>query len=222
MTMFAALHIPDFPVAAALRNQPECKGLPCAILAIRSPHEPQEKLPLLSLNRAARAAGIHPGWPLNRALVRCPDLRIIPRDPAAEIALRDELIELAESLTPDVEITAADAVVLDLSGRKTPVGMIPHVWQAWANTPDLAHLAARHEATAGKIISPADLLPLPLGVLGSLAPNHPSLALLELWGLKTLGDFMKLPRQALIERLGPEVGKWHDLLHGKSCRLLRH
>jgi hypothetical protein len=32
---------------------------------------------------------------------------------------------------------------------------------------------------------------------------------------------MKLPRQALIERLGPEVGKWHDLLHGKTCRLLR-
>lgn len=32
---------------------------------------------------------------------------------------------------------------------------------------------------------------------------------------------MKLPRQALIERLGPEAGKWHDLLHGKTCRLLR-
>lgn len=221
--MFAAFHIPDFPVVAALRNQPECKGLPCAILAIRSPHEPQEKLPLLSLNRAARATGIHPGWPLNRALVRCPDLRILPRDPAAETALRDELVFLAESLTPDVEITAADAVVLDLSGRRTPVGEValPHVWQAWANTPDLAHLAARHEATAGKIISPADLAPLPLGVLGSLAGNHPSMALLELWGLKTLGDFMKLPRQALIERLGPEVGKWHDLLHGKTCRLLR-
>jgi len=44
---------------------------------------------------------------------------------------------------------------------------------------------------------------------------------LEGWGLRTLGDFMKLPRQALAERLGPEVGRWHDVLHGKVCRLLR-
>src|SRR5690606_30472068 len=36
-----------------------------------------------------------------------------------------------------------------------------------------------------------------------------------------LGDFMKLPRQALAERLGPEAGDWHDVLHGKSRRLLR-
>lgn len=219
--MFAAFHIPDFPLVAALRNQPQWQEFPSAILAIRSPHEAQEKLPLLALNEAARATGIHPGWPLNRALVRCPDLRIFPRDPAAESTLRNELIELAESLTPDVEITAADAVVLDLSGRKTPIGMIPQVWQAWAETPDLAHLAARHQATRGRVIAPPDLASSPLGVLGSLAGNHPSLALLELWGLKTLGEFMKLPRQALIERLGPEVGKWHDLLHGKSCRLLR-
>lgn len=219
--MFAAFHIPDFPVVAALRNQPECQGFPCAILAIRSPHELQEKLPLLALNEAARATGIHPGWPLNRALVRCPDLRILARDPAAESALRDELVFLAESLTPDVEITAADAVTLDLSGRKTPVGELTHLWHARASTPDLAHLAARHAVTIGRMISPADLAPLPLGVLGSLAGNHPSLTLLKLWGLKTLGDFMKLPRQALIERLGPEVGKWHDVLHGKTCRLLR-
>ncbi|RYD45863.1 MAG: hypothetical protein EOP85_08565, partial [Verrucomicrobiaceae bacterium] len=39
--------------------------------------------------------------------------------------------------------------------------------------------------------------------------------------LKTLGDFMKLPRQALTERLGPEAGRCHDLLDGKICRLLR-
>ena len=227
--MFAALHIPDFPVAAALRAHPEIRGLPCAVLSVRSAQEPREKLPLLAINRAARLAGIEAAWPLNRALVRCPDLRVIPRDPAAEIALRDELICLGESLTPDVEITAADAVVLDLSGRATPVcealKMLSladaEIYHARANTPDLAHLAARHEATRGRTVSPADLAPLPLAVLGSLSQDHASLALLELWGLRTLGDFIKLPRQALIERLGPEVGKWHDLLHGKTCRLLR-
>jgi protein ImuB len=223
--MFAAFHIPDFPVVAALRNHAARRDFPSAILAVRPPHEPQEKLPLLSLNRAARAAGIHPGWPLNRALVRCPNLCILPRDPVAESSLRDELTDLAESITPDIEITATDAVVLDLSGRKSPVGAAfisgIELWQARAGTPDLAHLAARHETMHKRFISPADLAQLPLGVLASVSQDPSPLRLLDLWGLKTLGDFMELPRQALIERLGLEVGQWHDLLHGKTCRLLR-
>jgi protein ImuB len=226
--MFAALHLPDFPVAAALRSQPAARDFPCAILAVRGARDPQEKLPLLSINRAARRAGIGPGWPLNRALVRCPDLRVIPRDPAAETALRDELVFLGESLTSDVEMTAADSVTLDLSCRTAPVcaalnGLSlagAEVHHARADTPDLADLAARHEATRGRVVSLADLAPLPLGALGSISQDPASLALLDLWGLRTLGDFMKLPRQALVERLGPEPGRWHDILHGKSCRLL--
>jgi protein ImuB len=184
----------------------------------------QEKLPLLSINSAARTAGIFTGWPLNRALVRCADLRVLARDLTAEAALRDALVFLGDSITSDAEITAANTVVLDLSSRTTqdfPVRFEVEIWHARALTPDLAHLAARHRAMCGKTISPSDLAPLPLAILASLAQKSSSLALLDLWGLKTLGDFMKLPRQALIERLGPEMGRWHDLLHGKTCRLLR-
>ena len=227
--MFAALHLSDFHVSAALRNQPESQTIPHAILDLGTTQAPREKLPLLATNQAARATGIGTGWPLNRAMIRCPDLRLISRNPAAEIVLRDELVFLGESLSADVEITAMDVILLDLTGSQRPstaainslslAGMEIH--HACAATPDLAHLAARHKATRGRIVAPADLVPLPLSVLGSLALSHPSLSLLELWGLRTLGDFMKLPRQDLVERLGPQVGKWHDLLHGKSCRLLR-
>ena len=71
------------------------------------------------------------------------------------------------------------------------------------------------------MLATADLAPLPLAVLASLARGRADFKLLEMWGLRTLGDFMKLPRQALAERLGPEVGRWHDVLHAKFCRLLR-
>ncbi len=227
--MFAAFHIPDFPVTAALRSNPSAKDLPCVILSDRKPGEPQEKLPILAMNFLARDAGIQTGWPLNRALVRRPDLVVIARDPAAEAALRGELILIAESLGPDIEVTAADLVSIDLSTRRRSVGDGLHsleledssIWHAQALTPDLAHLAALHPATIGRTISPTDLLSLPVEILRSISSGTGLMARLELWGLKTLGEFMKLPRQALTERLGPEAGRCHDLLHGKSCRLLR-
>ncbi len=227
--MFAALHIPDFPVVAALRKWPQGRGMPCGVLAIRGPNEPREKLPLLALNGLARDAGISAGWPLNRALVRCPDLLVLDADLAAEAALRAELAALAESLVPDLEMTAPDAVVLDLSSRTKPISaalddlFLPdaEIRHARAATPDLAHLAVRCEATCGGVVSPENLAPLPLATLAALGGNPATLALLELWGLRALGDFMRLPRQALTDRLGPESGRWHDVLHGKSCRLLR-
>jgi protein ImuB len=227
--MFAALCLQDFLIIAALRNHAMEGAYPCAVLEAGPASTSREKLPLLATNPAARIAGIRSGWPLHRALVRCPDLRILSRDPAAEAILRNELFLIAESLAADVELTAPDAVIVDLSGRSSPVtaaldrltlaGATIH--HARALTPDLAHLASRHPATRGKMISPADLAPLPFSVLDLLAAGHPSGKLLESWGLRTLGDFMELPRQAVTERLGPDVGTWHDLLHGKTCRLLR-
>jgi protein ImuB len=222
--MFAALHLPDFPAAAAVRGRADLLGQPCAILAAGVTDDPKGKLPLASLNRAARLAGIRPGWPLNRALVRCPDLRVLPRDPPAEAGLLAELIELAESLTPDFEITRADLLILDLP-QKTPLTSLylaeAEIWHARASTPDLAGLAARHELTQGRDLQAGDLVSAPLDLLHTLATAAAPLELLEMWGLKTLGEFMALPRQALTERLGPQAGRWHDLLHGKTCRLLR-
>ncbi len=227
--MYAALHIPDFTVTAALRGNGRARQLPSAILSVKTPGASQEKLPLLSINEAARFTGIQTGWPLNRALIRCPNLNVIARDQNAEAALWDELVGLGESLAPDLEVTAIDAVVVDLSSRRKPVAEVlkslsiadAEIWYACAETPDLAHLAARHEMTGGRVIVPRDLITLPLSILSFLSGKHDPMVLLELWGLKTLGDFMALPRQALVERLGPEPGRWHDLLHGKNCRLLR-
>jgi protein ImuB len=229
--MFAALHIPDFSAAAILRGSGEWDHKPCAVLAVTeiADEGATGKLPIAALNRAARFTGIASGWPLNRALVRCPDLRVLPRDPAAEAALLAELIALGESLTPDLEVTAADAVILDFSGRPGNADGIlralelpgVELWHAQAATPDLACLAARHAPTCGRRIGPEDLTLLPMHLLQTLAPMSAALEILNLWGLASLGDFMKLPRQALSERLGPEAGRWHDLLNGKTCRLLR-
>ncbi|MEI6655969.1 MAG: hypothetical protein WCP45_14495 [Verrucomicrobiota bacterium] len=230
--MFAALHLPDFSIVAALRGRPEGRDRPCAVVTPPAGSARQAKPGLVAVNPAARVAGIAAGWRLNRALIRCPDLLLLDREPLAEQALSRELIRLAETLTPDVELIAGDTVVLDLSLRRSfsenmfeamaSNGM--ELGYALAMTPDLAHLAVRYEATRGRVVAAAELAVLPLKVLGWLADEgtgRVDLDLLECWGVRTLGDFMRLPRQALAERLGPEVGRWHDLLHGKTCRLLR-
>lgn len=231
--MFCCLWIPDFSVMAGLRGATEDRPhVACAVLAGGGEGmtgKVRDKLPILALNREAWLSGIAPGWELGRALVRCPGLRVIARDMEAEAKLRGELFLLAETVSADVELTAEDAVVMDL-------GMVPR-WRAesfdrlhlegaevcWsvAGTPDLAHLAVRFGETQGRVVSTADMGGLPVEVLGALGGGGRTLELLGMWGLGNLGDFMKLPRQGVAERLGPEAGRWHDVLHGKVCRLLR-
>ncbi len=226
--MFAAFHLPDLPVTAALRAQPEWRGRPCAILREAAQRD-DGKIPLLAINPAARQTGVSAGWPLGRALVRCPDLKLISRHPENEAALLAELVALADSLTPDVEITAPDIVLLDLSGRKTPrleaLESLPdsgeEVCHSLAETPDLAHFAVLEPRTRARLISVEEISLLPLSLLGNLEGGDRFLPLLDLLGIRTLGDFRRLPRQDLVGRFGPRAGHWHDVVSGKTCRLLK-
>ncbi len=226
--MFAAFHLPDLPVTAALRHEPQWRDRPCGVLREATARD-DGKIPLLALNSAARDTGISAGWQLGRALVRCPDLRLLSRHPETEAALLAELVTLAESFTPDVEIASPDAVLLDLSG--TPSSRIAaldiasfcevEACHALAETPDLAHFAALEPRTRGRFISCEEIRNLPLSLLGRLDVEEKFLPLLDLLGLRTMGDFLRLPRQDLAARFGPRAGHWHDLISGKNRRLLK-
>lgn len=215
---------------AVIRGRAEARGVAFGVLEV-APEAVMEKvkLPLLAVNELARRTGIEAGWPLNRALVRCPDLVVLPPNPQGEAELLGEMIALAESLTPDIEISAKDTLLLDLSRSTSRQaaglgwlemsdGELRHVTAA---TPDLARLAVRHAECHGRHITSEDLKRLPLELLGWLPGGAEMLPLLRDWGLSRLGDFMALPRQDLIARLGRGAGEWHDLLHAKTCRLLR-
>lgn len=219
--MFAAFHIPDLAITAALREkQPEFSDRPCGILR-EATNRDDGKIPLLALNSAARQTGIAAGWPLGKALVRCPDLRLLPRHPGNEAALLTALVRLADSFTPDVEITTPDTVLLDLSGTKSACFEKLEICYALAETPDLAHFAVLEASTRRHLVSHAEVGALPLALLGNVAGGGAFLPLLDLLGIRTLGDYRRLPRQDLTERFGPVAGHWHDLISGKSCRLLK-
>jgi protein ImuB len=232
--MFACLHLPGLPIEAALNRMPDFRSHPCAVVADSSrPDDP--KAPLLAVNFVAARHGIRAGESAIRARAHCPALRFshcpalrfLERDLEAEQELHAALLELAESLSPDFESHRPDTLIVDLAGSRPPTiwnPPIPHLRLVLADTPDLAHLAAMVNAPfSGKPMELADFDPLPLGVL--LKADVPGceafLPVFHLWGLRTLGDFRRLPRQEIAERMGPDAMRLHDVLHGRVCRLLK-
>ncbi len=224
--MFACLHLPDLPSEARLLTNPELRHQPCAILTDES-LPGASKTSLLSVNSVARFYGVHPGDPPNHARLRCPHLHFLPRDPEAEKSLHVRLLHLAESLSPDFEQSHPDTLLVDLAGSCPPEIWDPPPPQprlAFANTPDLARIAALHNLPfSNQPVQPKDLDPLPVKILHHAgAPDASALlALFDLWGLRTLGDFRRLPHQEVAERMGRQAAHWHDVLHGKRQRLLR-
>jgi protein ImuB len=149
---FACIFVPDFPVEAVLRAEPELRVRPIAILAGKPPLQK-----VLGVNEKARQIGIVPG--MSKIQVEpCAELTLRARSPLQETAAHAALLDCAQSFSPRVEDTAPDTVILDLSGleslfgspariardlarRASDLGLEAHV--ASASNPDAAMLAAR-------------------------------------------------------------------------------
>ncbi len=185
---FACLHIPAFPVAAVVRAEPDLRGLAVAVLEGAPP-----QLTVAAANAQAQAAGVETGMTELEALGHEPSLIVRRRSPQLEAAAQAALLWLAQSVSPRIEATAADTVLLDLSGldrllgpperlarelaqRVAALGLEANIGVA-AN-PDAALHAAR--GFAGVTVIPAGreaerLGPLPLEVfLHPLAKEGPA------------------------------------------------
>jgi protein ImuB len=126
--MFAAIFIPDFPVEAIVRVEPELRTSAVAVVEGIPP-----LLHVVACNQRARAAGIVPGMtPLEaegRLASHVPAgewgaLQIRRRSPAQEMAAHAALLDCACAFSPRVEDNAAtpDTVVLDLQGLERLFG----------------------------------------------------------------------------------------------------
>ncbi len=156
--MYLTLHLPSLPLEALLRHHPEKRRFPCAVAATEKSHR---SVPILALNRRAAACHLEPGFSITRALARCPPLLVLPRDPDAEAQALRDFLKLAESITPDFELTTPDTLTLDLSlhprfqisNFKSPIealGLPARL--ATGPTPDLTHLLALSPSTSDNLI----------------------------------------------------------------------
>ena len=244
--MFACIYVANFPVAAALRTEPELQARPVAIL---EGNPPLEKI--IAVNEAASRLGITPGMTKAQAEL-CTELALRSRSSLQESAAHAALLDCAQSFSPCVEDTACDTVLLDLAGMESLFGSLPKLSRAiydraaelglpanvaGASNPDAAWLAARGFTgvtiiPAGKEAAQFGQLPVEVLFTERLEKDrkdddrkkeeekHESTRLLEVlsrWGIRNLRALASLPEISLSERLGQEGLRLQRLARGGAA-----
>jgi protein ImuB len=236
---FACIYVPNFPVAAALRAEPELRSRAVAILEGKPPLET-----ILAVNEKAAGRSIAPGMTKAQAEL-CAELALRPRSALQESAAHAALLDCAQSFSPCVEDAACDTALLDLAGMESLLGSLPEISRAIhgraaalglaanvavASNPDAAMLAAR--GLAGVAVIPASqeaerLGPLPTEVLFANGVEGDAkraaarlLETLDRWGIRNLRGLAALPEVSLSERLGQEGLRLQQLARGAASRTL--
>ena len=237
MPRIACLHLPLFPLAARLRSEPELAREALAVMEGNG-----NAARVVAATRLARAAGLRPGLSLPQARALCPKLVARPRDADCERAAQEALLEVAEAFSPRVEDAGEGIVYLDADGIErhypgTGPGSEPELamGRALMNAADAAGLPARVGIASSKLAArvasslahppaivpdgeeAAFLAPLPLQ---RLAPEVNVAETLERWGVRSVGDFARLPPSRIASRLGRLGRELHSTARGIDPRPL--
>ncbi len=233
--MFAAIYIPDFPLEAVLRAEPELREQAVAVLDGKPP-----VLTVISANAKARAAGVDVGMTaLEASLVE--GLEVRRRSPSKKAAAHAALLDCAQAFSPRVEDTSPDTVVVDITGLERLFGAAPKLARELArraselgletNVATAANAEAAAHAARGfagiTVIPPGKeaerLGELPVEVLfrtGDPAKNAELLETLDRWGVRTFRALAALPEVALSERLGQDGIHLQKLARGATERTI--
>src|SRR5487761_58113 len=234
---FASIHVPDFSVQSIARAEVRAgvcdeSALRNRAIALVDGNPPLEKV--MAVSEGAARAGIQLGMTKSQA-EQFRGVEIRNRSRAQERAAHGALLDVGWSISPRVEDTAPDTIVLDLAGLASLFG----------STENVANQLARRAAGLGLLVNAAvssnleaaihaargfpgiTLIPageeaqrlgrLPVGVL---SPSVETIETLERWGVRTCGALGALPLLQLSERLGQEGVRLHELARGTSLRSL--
>ena len=226
---FASIFVSNFMVQAIVRAEPALRERPLALIDGNPP-----LCHVVAVDEKAALAGIECGMTKANAS-QFARVEIRPRSRTQEKSAHAALLDIGWSVSPQIEDTAEDAIVLDLSGldrlysseeeiaahlvgRSAGCGLLSNV--AIASNIETAVLAAR--GFTGITVIPAgkesqNLASLPLFVL----PLSEEIAeTLNRWGIHTCGALADLPILQLSERLGQEGVHLHALARGAESRSL--
>ena len=238
--MFACIFIPNFPVTAIIRAEPELCNLAVGIFEGKPPLEK-----IIALNESAEHFGIVEGMTKAQAEL-CGELALRARSIFQESATHAALLDCAQSFSPCVEDAGSDTAVLGLTGMESLFGPAQEIANAIsirsaefglsaniavASSPDAALLAAR--GFSGVTVIPhgkeAERLgPLAIEILFSDSPKSDPqkeepeglCETLKRWGVRDLRALAALPEIELSQRLGQEGLRLQRRARGEASRTL--
>ena len=226
---FASIHAPNFMVQAVVSAEPELRGRAVTLVDGIPP-----LCVVVALNEAARVTGIQLGMSESQA-EEFSGVEIRRRSAARERALHAALLDVGWSVSPRIENTSPDTIILDIAGlrslfgaeeniaselmkRAVALGLSTHV--AVAENLETALHAAR--GFSGITLIPAGEEATCLGRLPVHALN-PSIEIQETlarWGIRTCAELAALPVLQLSERLGQDGVLLRELARGARVRSL--
>jgi protein ImuB len=232
--MYVCVYIPDFSVQAVARGDPTLRRRAVAIVDGTAP-----LLRVIALNEPARTAGIGLGMTAVQVAQlgsgAAAKVEVRRRSPAQEVVTHAVLLDCAYTVSPRLEDTAADTVLLDLAGLGRALGSpekIAHrlaqqgfglgleVHIAVAPNPDAARHAARGFPGITLIAPGEEAERLGCLPVEALAPPQETLETLHRWGVRTFRALAALPTGQLSERLGQEGLHLQALARGAALRPL--
>jgi protein ImuB len=224
---FASIYVPDFSIQAVVRAESALRQQPIALIDGCPPLER-----VVAVNEAAARAGLDLGMTKSQAM-QFRSIAIRSRSRVQEQAAHAALLDIGWSVSPRVEDTAADSIVVDLTGldplfgaeetiahllarRASDLGLVVHV--AVSSNLEVALHAAR--GFPGITVIPPGKESQHLGALPIqvFSPPVEMIETLERWGIRTCEALAKLPVLELSERLGQPGVRLHQWARGASLR----
>jgi protein ImuB len=210
----ACLFVPEFPLAAFLRSEPDLRGAP---VAVADGHGPRARI--LACSAAAARRGVTVGFTTAQAMGVDAGLVVRYVSPDTVRGAQAALCDAAASFSPRIEDAGGGTAYLDLDGlgalsaseaqlatalaqRATHLGLDAQVGVAGSKI--AATLAARNGGGV-TVIPPGEewsfLAPVAVAML---EPSPELAATLQRWGIRSIGELAALPASAVGARLGPE------------------
>jgi protein ImuB len=224
---FASIYVPNFLVQAAVRAEPQLRARAVVLVDGTPPI-----WNVVAANEAALQAGIELGMAKSQA-AQFRNVEIRHRSRLQEKSAHAALLDLGASVSPRVEDTAPDTIIIDIAGlsslfgseeniagqlmqRASGLGLITHI--AVSSNLEVALHAARG-FTGITLIAPGEEARCLGGLpVRALLPSTEILETLERWGVRNCAALAALPLLQLSERLGQEGVRLHELARGASLR----
>jgi protein ImuB len=220
------LYVPDLPLWALLRAEPELSNAPVAVTGSEGP-----RAVVLACSALAHRAGVGVGMTAAQARSLLAGLVVRTLSAPQVRSAQAALLDAARSFSPRVALEPGEEVCLDLSGltglhsseRRLGAALLQRVERAGlparvgiASGKFIARLAAR--TTEGvQVIAAGEerafLGPLPVRLLEASADL---LATLRRFGIERFGELADLPSRDLGPRLGSEGLRLYRLARGED------